>query len=128
MRLLLDTHAYAWWATGDRRLTERARAALEAPEAELLISAVVPWELAIKLRAGKWPGAEAILVDLDAALVARRLTALPITLAHARRAGLLPSPHKDPFDRMLAAQAEIERTPIVTADPVFAAMGASVVW
>jgi PIN domain nuclease of toxin-antitoxin system len=88
----------------------------------------VPWELAIKLRAGKWAQAEAILVDLDSALVARRLTGLPITLAHARRAGLLCSTHKDPFDRLLAAQAEIERASIVTADPVFRQIGLEVVW
>lgn len=74
-----------------------------APGTDLLIRAVMPWEIAMKLRVGKWPGAEAILTDLDAALV-DRLTALPITLAHARRVGLLPSPHKDPFDRMLTAQ------------------------
>lgn len=64
VRLLLDTHAYAWWATGNRKLSRRALVALEAPEAELLISAVVPWELAFKFRLGK-PGADAILADLD---------------------------------------------------------------
>ena len=128
LKLLVDTHAYAWWATGDGRLTPRARAAVEDPGAELLISAVVPWELAIKLRAGKWPQADAILADLDAALVEDRLTPLPITLDHARRAGLLASDHRDPFDRVLAAQAEAEGAALVTADPAFARMGIEVLW
>lgn len=128
MRLLLDTHAYAWWVTNDRKLSRRARDAMVAADAELLISAVVPWELAMKFRLGKWPGADAILADLDAALVEDRLTPLPITLDHARRAGLLPGDHRDPFDRTLAAQARAERVAVVTADPVFARMGVEVVW
>ena len=128
MRLLLDTHAYAWWVTNDRKLSRRARDLMSAPDAVLLISAVVPWEIAFKFRLGKWPGADAILADLDAALIEDRLTPLPITLAHARRAGLLPSEHRDPFDRTLAAQAEAEGVPVVTADPVFGGMGVEVVW
>jgi PIN domain nuclease of toxin-antitoxin system len=128
LRLLLDTHAYAWWVADDRRLPERTREVLVAAEAELLVSAVVPWELATKFRIGKWPGADLILADLAAALVEDRLTPLPITLDHARRAGLLASIHKDPFDRVLAAQAEIEGVPIVTADPAFRAMDVETLW
>lgn len=101
---------------------------MEADDSELLISAVVPWELATKFRIGKWPGADAILADLDSAVSTRRLTPLPITLAHARRAGLLSSRHKDPFDRVLAAQAEIEAISVVTADPAIAAMGVEMMW
>ncbi len=99
---------------------------MEADDSELLISSVVPWELATKFRIGKRPGADLILADLDSAVSIRRLTPLPITLGHARRAGLLPSPHKDPFDRVLAA--EIEAAPVVTVDPAVAAMGVEVVW
>ena len=128
MKLLLDTHVYAWWATGDRRLSRAARAGLETADAELLISSVVAWELANKLRIGKWPAAEAILGDLTSAVAAKRLTPLPITLAHARRAGLIPSDHRDPFDRLLAAQAEIEDAALVTADPAFGQLGVEVVW
>ncbi len=128
MRLLIDTHAYAWWVTNDRRLSRRAREEMVAPTADLLVSAVVAWEIANKFRIGKWPGGDAILADLDLALVEDRLTALPITLAHARRAGLIASDHRDPFDRMLAAQAEAEGVAVVTADPVFRGMGIEVVW
>lgn len=128
MRLLLDTHAYAWWATGNPRLSRTARAALEAPGSEPIVSAIVAWEIATKFRIGKWPGGDRILEDLDSAIVAKRLTPLPVTLVHARRAGLLPADHRDPFDRLLAAQAEIERAAMVTVDPVFAEMGSEVVW
>jgi PIN domain nuclease of toxin-antitoxin system len=128
VRLLLDTHAYAWWATGDRNLPETARSALEHPSAELLISAVVPWELAIKFRAGKWAGAGPILENLDEALTSKRLATLPISLDHARRAGLLAWQHRDPFDRMLAAQAQAESAALVTGDPVFCAIDVAIVW
>ena len=128
MRLLLDTHAYAWWVTDDPRLSSKARTSLISGLADVLVSAVVPWELATKLRLGKWPDAASILADLDAALVEDRLTPLTITLDHARRAGLLASAHKDPFDRLLAAQAEAEGVPIVTADPAFGAMGVETLW
>lgn len=128
MRLLVDTHAYAWWVTDAPKLSRRALALMMAPETEVLVSAVVSWELANKLRLGWWPEAEAILADLDTALVEDRLTPLPLTLAHARHAGLLPSDHRDPFDRLLAAQSAIEQAAIVTADPVFRRMDVEVVW
>lgn len=128
MKLLLDTHIYAWWVRDDRRLSRRVREAMISPESQLIVSAVVPWEIATKFRVGKWPEGGAILADLDAALVEDRLTPLPITLAHATRAGLLPWPHRDPFDRMLAAQAEMEGARLVTADPIFAGAGVEVMW
>ena len=128
MRLRLDTHVYAWWATGDRRLSPTARAAIEAEEAELIVSAVVPFEIATKFHIGKWPGGDAILANLDDALRTQRLVPLPITLPHATRAGLLPWEHRDPFDRLLAAQAEIEGAALVTADPVFGGSGLEVMW
>lgn len=128
MRLLIDTHVYAWWVQDDRRLSRRARAAMTDPNAELLVSAVVPWEIATKFHIGKWPEGGAILADLDAALVEDRLTPLPITLPHAARAGLFPWPHRDTFDRMLAAQAEIEQAVLVTADPIFAGAGVETLW
>lgn len=128
MRLLLDTHAYAWWATGDRRLSRVARDAIETPDATVLVSAAIPWEIAAKFHIGKWERGDAILADLDRALTAQRLTGLPITLPHAARAGLLPWPHRDPFDRMFAAQAEIEEAVLVTADPAFGGIAVEILW
>lgn len=128
MRLLLDTHTYYWWATESGDLSKEAAEALFAPGAELLLSAVVPWELATKHRRGKWPGAKAALDDLGRAIEAQRLRPLPITLEHARRSGLIVSPHNDPFDRMLAAQAAMEGVPIVTVDRAFRDLGCEVLW
>lgn len=128
MRLLVDTHAYFWWVKDNVQLSRRALSALADPDADILLSAVVVWELATKSRLGKWPGAESALADIDHAIVAERLSPLPITLDHARRSGLLPSAHKDPFDRLLAAQAAIEGVPIITADPAFRTMGVEIVW
>ena len=85
-------------------------------------------ELAIKFRAGKWAGAGPILENLDEALTSKRLAKLPISLDHARRAGLLAWQHRDPFDRMLAAQAQAEGAALVTGDPVFGAIDVAIVW
>lgn len=128
MKLLLDTHAYFWWITNDRHLSATAAAAIADEDAEILLSAVVAWELATKSRLGKWPEAQAVVRDLDVALEAERFSALVVTLDHARLAGSIASPHKDPFDRMLAAQSEIEGAPIVTADPALRSLGSQIVW
>ena len=128
LRFLLDTHVYAWWVSDEFRLSRSVRELLSAPDAEPVISAVVPWELANKFRVGKWPTADAILRDLEAALREQRLMPLPISLDHARRAGLLAGEHRDPFDRMLAAQAQAEQIPVVTVDPAFARLGVPVIW
>ena len=77
---------------------------------------------------GKWPEAAELVADIAAALDSEGFEPLPITLEHARVAGLLPARHRDPFDRMLAAQAQIENVPLVTVDPVFSALGVRVLW
>jgi PIN domain nuclease of toxin-antitoxin system len=128
VRLLIDTHAWAWAVDGDPRLSVRARALIADPATELIVSAVVPWELATKFRVGKWAQAEAILRDLDAALDQPNVRPLGISHAHAKRAGLLAFPNRDPFDRILAAQAELEALALMTADSVFRQGGIEVVW
>jgi PIN domain nuclease of toxin-antitoxin system len=127
-RILLDTHVYFWWATDNRKLSTSARSAIEAADTQVLISVVTAWELATKSRIGKWPGAADIVVDLERDLDSRGMEALPITLTHARLAGLLPGAHRDPFDRMLAAQARTEDLTLVTADRVFADFGVRTLW
>jgi PIN domain nuclease of toxin-antitoxin system len=128
MRLLLDTHALAWWWIEDKRLPQAARAAIADPDNTMLVSAATAWELATKHRLGKWPDVAAIVGDLDALLRRSRFGALAITLAHARLAGTLDGPHRDPFDRMLIAQCRQEALPIVSADPVFARYKVPVIW
>lgn len=128
MRLLLDTHALVWWWTDDRRLTGPARAAIAAADNAVLVSAASAWEIATKHRLGKWPEVATLLEGFDANLRRSRFASLPISHEHARLAGSLDGEHRDPFDRMLLAQARLEKLTIVTGDSVFAQYGAAVIW
>src|SRR5947199_6501154 len=112
--------------TNQRNLSTRPRDSISAAENQVLVSAVTAWELATKARFGKWPEAADLAADIATALQAEAFEPLPISLEHARMAGFLPSPHRDPFDRMLAAQAQVEGIPLVSADPVFRALGVRV--
>jgi PIN domain nuclease of toxin-antitoxin system len=128
MRILVDTHVYFWWVTGDRKLSAFAHGVLEDTSVDVLVSAVVPWELATKGRLGKWPSARQVVDGLDAIIESKGLQAMPVTTVHARLAGLMPGPHRDPFDRMLAAQARLESASLVTADRVFRHFDIDVIW
>ncbi|MBI3513451.1 MAG: type II toxin-antitoxin system VapC family toxin [Proteobacteria bacterium] len=128
MKLLLDTHALLWWIFDDARLSSVARALIAGPENEVFVSAASGWEIATKHRLGKLPKAGDVAADLSRYLRVGRITSLPIAMEHALAAGRLPGPHRDPFDRMLIAQAMIDRLPVVTADPVFMQYGADVRW
>jgi PIN domain nuclease of toxin-antitoxin system len=114
--------------TGNPRCSVRAREAIEASDAEPFISAASAWEIATKVRAGRWEDAETIANDLDAVMDQFGFRPLPITVAHGRLAGLLPGAHRDPFDRMLAAQAILEAMPLVTADRAFRDFDVQVLW
>jgi PIN domain nuclease of toxin-antitoxin system len=92
------------------------------------VSAASAWEIATKVRLGKLPGAEQLAGDFGGFLLRGAFTTLDITIEHAIRAGLLPGPHRDPFDRMLIAQAQAEGVPVVTNDVVFEAYGVRRVW
>lgn len=128
MKVLFDSHAFVWFLLGDRRLPARLRESLEVPETEFVISAACVWEIATKVRRGRWPEAEAVMVNLDLVLATRACIPLAISVEHARTAGFFSWRHHDPFDRILAAQSQIEAIPLVTADPVFRAFGVSVIW
>jgi PIN domain nuclease of toxin-antitoxin system len=128
MRLLLDTHALVWWWTDDRRLPSVARAAVADPATLVYVSAASAWEITTKNRVGKWPDVERIVTEYVDLLRRSRFASLPISAEHAHLAGSLAGAHRDPFDRMLIAQARLEDLLIVTADPVFAAYGAAVLW
>ena len=129
MRLLLDTHALVWWFMADRRLSQRAREAIGDPDNQPVVSSATIWEIATKNRLGKMPPE---ISDL-AREMPDRLTELghelmPIDPAHAQLSGSLEGQHRDPFDRMLAAQSKLEKVPLVTRDPVFAAFGVVCLW
>ena len=122
MTLLLDAHAFLWWVFEDRRLGAKAHAAIA--DNQCLVSAVTVWEIAIMRATGKLAAPE----DLVGALAREGFEELPVTAAHGEAAGALPPHHRDPFDRMLVAQAKAERLTVLTVDPAFAAYGVPVVW
>ena len=112
MRLLLDTHALLWWLADDPALSGGARDAIAAPGSSVFVSAASAGEISIKRAIGRLTAP----VDLEAQIGASRFDPLPITVGHALAAGALPRHHDDPFDRMLVAQAMVERLIIVTRD------------
>ena len=126
MKLLLDTHAFYWAVTADERLPDSWRSVLIDPSNVLLVSAASAWEMSIKAASGKWGAVSTMLDDIEEA--ARDLGAdlLPITVQHAIEAGRLDWEHRDPFDRMLAAQANVEDAVLLTVDHVFQSSGARI--
>ena len=109
-RLLLNTHVFLWWLSDDPQLGKVARLAISDPRNQVFISAVSTWEVSIKKSSGKLSAPD----DLDAIVEEEGFSKLPISLYHGDQAGLLPQYHKDPFDRMLVAQAQTEGLVIVT--------------
>jgi PIN domain nuclease of toxin-antitoxin system len=128
MRILFDSHALVWFLAGDARFSPRARAAIEQDESTLCVSAVSAWEIANKVRLGKWPEAATLIETLSQILEWNTFEPVAVTIDHAQLAGSMPGRHRDPFDRMLAAQSQIENVPLVTADPAFRAFGTRVLW
>jgi PIN domain nuclease of toxin-antitoxin system len=127
MTLLLDTHAFLWFVSGDTRLSKAARRAMEADGAELHVSAASVWELAIKLSLGRLT-LPVPLGDYMADKVAMGFRVLSVRSSHAAAVAAMPFHHRDPFDRLLAAQALAEKMAFVTVDPIFRAYGVRVVW
>lgn len=128
MRLLLDTHAFLWWLAGERALTRKARTAIEADENEVLVSAVSAWEIATKFRIGKLPEAAQVARDVGGHVAAEGFSQIPLTMAHAERAGTLDGPHRDPFDRMLIAQSLIDSLTLVSNEKTFDRYGVQRLW
>ena len=128
MNLLLDTHAFLWWLDGDRRLRKKSRDLIADESHVVYLSAASAWEIATKYRIGKLPGAEEVARDVPQIASDQGFLALPITMRHAQHAGLLSGQHRDPFDRMLVAQALQEVIPIVSSDRIFDTFGAERIW
>lgn len=128
MRALLDTHAFLWWVLDVPRLSTESRAILTDGENELLFSSASAYELALKARSGKLTLPDPPEVYVPDRLIANGFTRFPIELAHALRAGSLPWIHRDPFDRLLIAQAQIEGIPILTADPAISQYDVETIW
>lgn len=118
MRLLLDTHAFLWFIGDSPALSARAKSVLEA-ENELFLSIGSLWEIAIKLRLGKLSLAMPAESLMTEHLIANSIETMPISVPHLIQLSTLPLHHRDPFDRLIIAQAIVERMPVVSADPAF---------
>ena len=128
MRLLLDTQAFFWWLSGSNRLSLPARQAIGDEDNGVMVSAASAWEIATKHRLGKLPDAEALALDIPGAIAGQNFEELPITVEHAVRAGALPGPHRDPFDRMLIAQALSGNLVLVSIESLFDSYGVRRLW
>jgi len=128
MKLLLDTHALIWWLAGDDALSLPARQAIADETNTVAISAASAMEVATKYRIGKLPGAALLAQDFEALIAAQGFTELPITVRHARLAGLMEIAHKDPFDRLLIAQAQAEGMVLVSNEVLFDGFAVERVW
>ncbi len=129
MRLLLDTHVLLWALAEPGRLSDAARSAIADRRNDIWVSAASTWELATKYRLGKFPAAQVLVLGYVEHLARLDAHELAVSSRHALDAGLLNWEHRDPFDRMLAAQAMVESASLVTADKVFAEVaGVRVLW
>jgi PIN domain nuclease of toxin-antitoxin system len=115
-RLLLDTNVLLWWLAGNRNLKQSVTRIIAAPESEVFVSAATTWEISIKRKLGKIRAPE----NMEAEILKEGFSPLPITLFHGQLAGSLPDVHRDPFDRMLIAQAQAEGLEVVSGDRIFA--------
>ena len=128
MRVLLDTHALLWWLAGDLNLSKTAREVVTADGTSVFVSAASAWEIATKHRLGKLPGVASIVSDIDGAVARQGFIPMPVTILHGQHAGTLPGHHRDPFDRMLVAQALTEDCLLVSNETVFERYGVRRLW
>ena len=128
MRLLLDTHTLIWWMTDDSHLSKAAHTAIHQEGNVALVSAASAWEIATKVRLGRLPLAKDLLENFIADLQIHRMEILDVSAEHGIRAGSLPGPHKDPFDRMHIAQAQAENVSIVSNDRALDGYGVPRIW
>jgi len=128
MRILLDTHTFLWWLEDNPQLSQTARDAISNWDNEILISTATIWEISIKYGYGKLALAEPPDTFLPDMISQEGFTVLPVKLEHATHVYKLPLHHRDPFDRLLIAQSQIENCPLISADRQFSAYGISILW
>jgi PIN domain nuclease of toxin-antitoxin system len=128
VRVLLDTHAFLWWVLEDSRLTDRARETIADPDVDVLVSPVSAWEIAIKAADGRLDLPESSRTYVPSRMAANDFHELPVTVDHCLRTVELPPIHRDPFDRLLVAQAQAEGLPLVSSDPAISRYDVETVW
>ncbi len=119
MSYLIDTHILLWWLFDDPKLDTNCRDIIREKDHRIIVSSASAWEIATKYRIGKLPEAKQLVEQYSQILHQAKFIELAITSAHALRAGSLPIAHRDPFDRMIMAQAELESLPVITYDSAF---------
>ncbi len=127
MRILLDTHCWIWWLAEPERLSASALDLIRDAGNTILLSAASSWEIAVKYAIGKLPLPEAPEEFVPKRLARDSITGLAVEHVHALRVATLPLHHRDPFDRLLVAQSQVEEAPLLTADPAFAAYDVEVI-
>jgi PIN domain nuclease of toxin-antitoxin system len=128
MRLLLDTHTLLWWWGEPEKLSRRALRLLKDPANEVRVSSASALEIGVKTRIGKLPRGKAIIKSWNKRIGEDGFGELPVSAGHALRAGIMPGKHRDPFDRLLAAQSLIEAMPVLGCDSAISDLGAKRVW
>lgn len=128
MRILLDTHAFLWWVTDDKRLSVRAKRLIAQGSNEIFFSAASAWEISIKSTLGRIELPDAAERYIPSQLEHNAFQPLPVRIEHALRVTALPSVHRDPFDRLLVAQALVEGLAILSKDRRIASYPARVIW
>jgi len=128
VKALLDTHVFLWWVLDDKRLSPFVRDLVADGKNELFLSSASCWEMMIKAKIGRLAFPEAPEKYIPDQMHQNRILGLPIQIAHALHIHRLPGHHKDPFDRMLIAQAQVERMPVITNDSLLAAYDVEILW
>ena len=127
MTVIVDTHVFVWWVTADPRISPAAFSVLTASRMRYL-SAVTAFELTNRLRIGKLENGRELVERLDELVRGAHFVVLPVNFGHAYLAGEMPGEPRDPFDRLIAAQARIEQIPVLSADPAFVRLGVETIW
>ncbi|BAY29519.1 hypothetical protein NIES2107_13620 [Nostoc carneum NIES-2107] len=128
MRALLDIHAFIWWVTNDPQLSTNARNAIADPSNVLYLSVVSAWEIIIKNKLGKLTLPEPVEEYIPSRLAINRIESLPIQMSHVLQVASLPNIHRDPFDRILIAQSQVEYLPIITIDQQITQYSVPTIW
>lgn len=128
MKALLDTHVFIWWILDDERLPFRVRDLLADEKNELFLSSASCWEMMIKSKIGRLQFPESPEKFIPDQMNLNKISGLPVQIAHSLHIYTLPEHHKDPFDRMLIAQAQVERMPIITNDSLLASYDVKILW
>jgi PIN domain nuclease of toxin-antitoxin system len=128
MRALLDTHAFLWWIGNDPRLSTRAREIIADDGNEIVLSAVSAWEIAIKASLGRFAIRGDIAAFVHSNVTASGFEVLPLLIEHALRVASLPDHHRDPFDRALVAQAQVEDLALLTTDRAISRYSVRILW